>query len=499
MVYFTNQYGVKIDSETSQNGYEQIHVHANKEGNALIAAYDTQDNILWSWHIWVRTAANGDPTHPANALVYYTYDWDETGIYSYQREEMDDGVAHRRIAGYELMACNLGALQDEPNYGSNTNFLLHTDPAEDGMNDTNEVQTFQSGDGIVRTFGMLYQWGRKDPFPPMTVTNGCLAKDGYSFDVNDHAYNTGYYVHNYDDEHTEQLYGNDNSTEVHKTSYEEESYLFHSHIHNASTDGITGMRYAIAHPTVFLSGASVIAGCLSDCSDSAPDATSRLSSSSTFATAYVYGGAWSDEDHDNKEWGGLEPDENTMKYFHLTYPKYSTTTKSGSITDNAGRTISLWDNYDNDNGTETASKTIFDPCPYGWRVASGDLWLGFTRNGISPHVDYDRNIGSSGGSMANINRDPTRSCALGMTMYLGQEWMTEPTTWFPCQGFILPDGCGYRVGGCGNYVNANTDVEDRVNVVHFHEALNSYRSFEVQTHYTAKSTGNPLRCVRDTK
>ena len=74
-----------------------------KDGNALIAAKDASGNILWSWHIWV---CNGwDPVKTAH--TYYN----------------NAGV---------VMDRNLGATSATPR--------------------------------DVEAFGLLYQWGRKDPF-----------------------------------------------------------------------------------------------------------------------------------------------------------------------------------------------------------------------------------------------------------------------------------------------------------------------------------------------
>ena len=70
-----------------------------KEGNALIAAKDASDNILWSWHIWL--------TDQPKEQVYYN----------------DAGT---------MMDRNLGATSATP--------------------------------GDVGALGLLYQWGRKDPF-----------------------------------------------------------------------------------------------------------------------------------------------------------------------------------------------------------------------------------------------------------------------------------------------------------------------------------------------
>ena len=75
-----------------------------KPGNALIAAKNASGKILWSWHIWIP----------------------ETAI-----EENSFGVS-----SHLMMDRNLGAL----------------------------VATQASGTAAPESFGLLYQWGRKDPF-----------------------------------------------------------------------------------------------------------------------------------------------------------------------------------------------------------------------------------------------------------------------------------------------------------------------------------------------
>ncbi|MDE6507696.1 MAG: hypothetical protein K2L04_04440 [Alistipes sp.] len=75
-----------------------------KDGNALIGAYDARDNLLWSWHVW---AADFDPEqHP---LV---------------------------LDGCTLMDRNLGA----------------------------RANGHETADEILASYGLYYQWGRKDPF-----------------------------------------------------------------------------------------------------------------------------------------------------------------------------------------------------------------------------------------------------------------------------------------------------------------------------------------------
>lgn len=100
------------DEVTANSVIASVEVDANKvkftmpeqpvSGNAVIAVKDLNDNILWSWHIWVT-------------------DYDP--VATQQKYE----------SGAIMMDRNLGALNIA---------------ADDS-----------------RSYGMLYQWGRKDPFP----------------------------------------------------------------------------------------------------------------------------------------------------------------------------------------------------------------------------------------------------------------------------------------------------------------------------------------------
>lgn len=120
--------------ENTGDIHQKIYVRTQKKGNALIGAYNSKGDILWSWHIWVT---DHEPDNLGKAVTYYTYDWDNNGIYPEKP----------RIQGYAVMSCNLGALADNQKGIGNG---LHRYPDE-----------------ITQAFGMLYQWGRKDPFPPL--------------------------------------------------------------------------------------------------------------------------------------------------------------------------------------------------------------------------------------------------------------------------------------------------------------------------------------------
>lgn len=96
-----------VNAATYEGGYVYFRVaepfHA---GNALIAAKDESGTVLWSWHIWM----------PATPVT----DVDEANY-----------------ATLQVMSRNVGALVDVP----------------------------ASGAAPAESFGMMYQWGRKDPFP----------------------------------------------------------------------------------------------------------------------------------------------------------------------------------------------------------------------------------------------------------------------------------------------------------------------------------------------
>ena len=98
---------------TLQNGKASFYVAADsddsesiKAGNALIGAYDAAGTLLWSWHVW---AADYDPEAAENQRVFN---------------------------GYTMMDRNLGAL----------------------------AAGNESTDDIRDSYGLYYQWGRKDPF-----------------------------------------------------------------------------------------------------------------------------------------------------------------------------------------------------------------------------------------------------------------------------------------------------------------------------------------------
>ena len=100
--------GTVVESAKIEDGKLVIEIPENaRSGNAIVAVKNSSGTILWSWHIWV-TDFNPDETQQ-------TY-----------------------VSGAVLMDRNLGAVSLNP--------------------------------GTMESFGLYYQWGRKDPF----VINGYM-------------------------------------------------------------------------------------------------------------------------------------------------------------------------------------------------------------------------------------------------------------------------------------------------------------------------------------
>ncbi len=402
--------------------HSKFYVTVNQPGNAVIAAYDSEDctgNIIWSWHIWVT---DEDPTNIGNAIVYYTYDWDANGIYG-------EGTGVARVPGYGCMPCNLGALAS----------------THDG-----------TVNGKVETYGLLYQWGRKDPFPALKSK----AKEQVSGNF-----------YSYSETTTENLYDNSHQRITGMTADEDEDKLFHS-VSGATisvNSDAYGVDFTIKNPTIFLCGTDKV-----NTQDATYLGTTAGSGKAYYESAmknYTFGGDWM-PDHDERLWGALPIDDNTISCYVATEV----------ATEEA---IYMHDTY--------GSKSIYDPCPYGWRVSPPDQWLGFSYTGYNP-TSYN-----------NINTTETvqsgNDAHYGMELYI-QAWKSGLTSYFPTEGARAADGCGLRPTRCGNYHNATTDPNDsfdRVNILHVHNST-AFRIFEYENIcFYSKATACPVRCVRDTK
>lgn len=103
------------------------------KGNAVIAVYGSDKNILWSWHIWI-TDTPSDVT----------------------------------VGGHTFLDRNLGATEAPKTFETS------------GLN----------GDSALSTYGLYYQWGRKDPSPGPPSFNYALSclitAPYYDFSLEEH-------------------------------------------------------------------------------------------------------------------------------------------------------------------------------------------------------------------------------------------------------------------------------------------------------------------------
>ncbi len=405
--------------------HSTITVKTKMEGNALIAAYNSSEEIVWSWHIWIT---GNDPGNVGNAVVYTTYRWDSTGIKSNEP----------RIPGYAVMPCNIGALANNP---------------EDSGNENTPDNWYCKE---KRAYGMLFQWGRKDPFPPMkraTRYSGAYNYDNAVVEVFDNSLTkinmtTNGYVAAKDE-----LF---NTVLTYDASKNPSSVI--------GSSSASGIAYTIKHPTIHIAGAT------------------QLGTSYNTLSRYINMGNWLPE-NDQCLWGAIEIVDPTNAEKYSPY---------------SGRAI--WRNYG-------ADKTIFDPCPSGWRVPPGDLWLGFTYNGL--------NAGNmTTGNYRTLSNIPDYCDINYLNTYFGywlclDGWHTTDKTkhsFFPTQGSRMASGEPVLGSICGNYHNATPDLQDksiqRVNILHLHNQGQSsikINTFETDIVYYNKSVAGPVRCVRDRK
>ncbi|MFP3596178.1 T9SS type A sorting domain-containing protein [Chryseobacterium sp. SIMBA_029] len=121
-----SNYSLEI-MDTSQNAKIKIPINKSKKGNAVIA-FRVDGDIYWSWHIWVTD-------DPGNGSTYKSF----TNL---TRMRSDGVIEPIPDSDWRWMDRNLGAL---------SNSITASD--------------------WNKSIGLLYQWGRKDPIPPL-VTRG---------------------------------------------------------------------------------------------------------------------------------------------------------------------------------------------------------------------------------------------------------------------------------------------------------------------------------------
>ena len=285
--------GELVKSVVYSNGYVAFQTADTfKEGNAVIAAKDSDGNILWSWHIWFTDQPQGQ--------VYYN----------------DAGT---------MMDRNLGATSATP--------------------------------GDVGALGLLYQWGRKDPFL--------------------------------------------GSSSISDLTLVESTITWPSTVSSDSSNGT--IEYATAHPTTFIT------------------------------------------------------------YNSSNYDWYYT---GSSSTDNTRWT------------TSSSAKSIYDPCPAGWRVPDGGS------NGV-----WSKALGSS-----SYFTDSSLYNGTNKGMNFSGKFGNDQVIWYPASGYRgYNDGSFYDVGYYGYYWSASPSSYYAYGLDFYYDGYvypssNYYRAF-----------GQSVRCLQESK
>ena len=318
-------------------------------GNAVVAIMDKDNNILWSYHIWVPEI---DPT---------------AGLLTYAIPSASNGSG----STYEVMPIALGAMN-----------------------------TVASGaTAVVDSYGLYYQWGRKDP----------LGRPG--------AVSVSNNVDNFTATTFSGLSG--------VTSWVGANNVFNL----AGSDDITAettdaemIKYATANPTKFIY-----------------DATGKYAN---------YDWVMKKNDH---LWG------NGSGYL---YPRKAQIYKS-----------------------------IYDPCPQGYRVAPKDLWNRFTVDG-----------GNYGSQDTDAKRDATFNASNRNSLgtqhgyhFYYTAWHDGETDFYPASGYRNRASGALTNVGSSRYSWSSSPTQSSTNA--------GYLNFSASSVYpqdgNARAYGFPVRCVRE--
>lgn len=128
-MYDNDRVGFHVNQDEHDLDYDKIEDEL-VEGNAVIAAYNSADEVVWSWHIWITES---DPM----------------------------AESFTAPSGAEFMKRNLGAFTNS--------------------NVSNATTEFSYDKEILRSYGLYYQWGRKDPFIYPSTYNAAFAADAFKY------------------------------------------------------------------------------------------------------------------------------------------------------------------------------------------------------------------------------------------------------------------------------------------------------------------------------
>jgi len=280
-----------------ENAKIKVPINKAKKGNAVIALRGSDGQIYWSWHIWVTD-------DPSNGTKYRSFDW-------LKRQKNDGTIEDIPEADWGWMDRNLGAL----------------------------TGTITSGDWN-RSGGLLYQWGRKDPQPPLVYKNDFYEVTGTAGRIRHQGF-----------------IDNTNSTTWQKIS----AFTKYIKLTNAKTDN--NIRFSIKNPLGLI----------------------YVDKDASNAQAYYKNTNGTDNLNAPINWFGTSST--------LTDDRLS---ELNLWSDNSQGLNAV--NYNDDIAAAPyRNKSSYDPCPNGWRVPSllvsnlrDDLRLDFSPFGIKKNIKLNQ-------------------------------------------------------------------------------------------------------------
>lgn len=326
-------------------------------GNAVVAITDASDNILWSYHIWVPEI---DPT---------------AGLLTYAIPSSSIGSG----STYEVMPIALGAMNKAT-------------VAVDGTGTT---------ESNAKSFGLYYQWGRKDPLGrPSTINASGDSYVATSFD------------------------GLSGITKWNQP--ENMCDLSTNSAITPNTIDVDMIGYATRNPTQFI---------------------------------------YDTKDAHNYDWVIKKNDYLWGNGSGYLYPRKAQIYKS-----------------------------IYDPCPEGYRVAPKDLWNRFTVDG------GNKNFSSLSGAELTTSRDENFNAANRQSLatqhgyfFYYTAWHDGDTDFYPASGFrYRASGALTGVGSVG-YSWSSSPAQSSSNAGH----LGFFATYVYPQGNYSRAFGFPVRCVRE--
>ena len=333
---------ITLNKET---GYISFKVKENApNGNVVIALatldefdYTIVNKVFWSWHIWVNSE---DIEAKAMPITY---------------PEFTSGPT----VPVTLMDRNLGALIN----GRNASL----------------TETQYGMGGVQDSYGMHYEWGRKDPFP------GCNEAFSPYRDAEMTTYlgSTRYQLWRTVDGVATDVTSIFNGTSM--------GSVYNEAVNNGETpDELTSINYAIANPTIYITGGNA--------GDAYADVTGVDENGEAFTGARNLPSTWFFVPETLRNGSGF--------YHEWSWPTY------------------LWGNSNN-GYTNYGQKTIYDPCPPGWRVPDHGTFNFFVPYWSSSPLRKDEESGQIYKHM-NVKGEITWSLANDADRGFGAGYVYDP-------------------------------------------------------------------------